>query len=148
MRSLPISLLCIIASFLFLSSCGGKDKYADSPLIGTWRIKTQIIEDGVDMTQSRWEVWDALQYDFKPGGVLIISGGPEPLENLECRYDIVGDSTLHIYRPSQGNTIEEHYSILSLSNDTIWLRNNASYIVYTDSVSNVASNGIEFLQRF
>ena len=146
MRQISLLFIGLVVSLVFFSSCD-KDKYANSPFSGSWYIKTQVIENGIDMTQSRWEIWDALSYDFKPDGTLIVSGGPEPIENLECQYFIVGDSTLHVIRPWRGNTMEDHYSIISITPDTIWLRNNASYIIYPDSTSQVSSGGIEFLER-
>lgn len=139
--------IVLVNGVYLLSGCGKEKENKYNSVLGSWLLKSKLVHNGKDLTKEMWGIWDALSYDFKPNGIVVISGGAEPLEPTEYRYHLVGDSTLHIYRNYRGLTLDDHYSITSVTPDTIWLSCNASYLVYPDSVCEVSSGTIEFLER-
>ena len=140
--------MLLIASLLLLISCGADKSTSTSILEGSWYMKEEIFDgDGSDITKGFWDAHDALRYEFMSDGKLIVSDGPEPLEPTEWHYTVNGDSTLHIYHSWQGNSIEEHYTMQKIGNDTIKVKLNAFYIKYPDSISEISSGGISFLER-
>lgn len=139
--------LYFLIFLVFILSCSKKENKSNS-FIGTWMLEEPIgsweylesvdsfrLETDplyfpgkkyYDYTKSYWEVHDALAYTFNSDGTLIISGGPEPIEAINCSYLIekskLGtDSVLYITCPEYPERFSAKFDILSNKMDTIWL---------------------------
>lgn len=115
-----ISYIISSLTLCLLLSCGGKDKYADSFILGDWQWQYPIFSDSIDISASYWSAHDAYSFRFLENGVYIKHGGPEPIIPTKHCYEIVGDTLLHLYISSDF-FYDESYKITKVSPDTIWL---------------------------
>lgn len=122
-KILQLSLIgIVIALVAIVSSCDNKKPYTDSPIVGRWYMEQPMISNGVDYSAGWFAAHDSFAYDFEEDGTLMISGGPEPLDPVKYKFDLVGDSVLNIIPDGEHERFAEQFKVISLAADTIWLR--------------------------
>lgn len=116
-----IIIIAVVSSAIF-SACGNKNPYADSPIVGRWYMEAPMVYNGVDYSAGWFAAHDSYSYDFEEDGTLIISGGPQPLDPVKYKFELLGDTVLNITAAEQHTSFVDKFKVISIASDTIWLR--------------------------
>lgn len=115
---------------IIINGCTNKNQTIqlneNSAFIGDWYFEYPVGDSIYNYTASYWGAHDPLRYSFYPDGILIISGGPEPLEDIRCKFYIENssmgtDSVLNVIGCDNNSRFTACYEIYSINSDTIWM---------------------------